>query len=155
MCTRRCRAGFHADLRNESRLETEPATFIGSADVLRRDLLGRALQGGADFVVRGTGWLGDGDSANGSQQSRSTQRALISNQIDLVKQHGFGGLLKKLSPACGLFVHRRFEESQIGAAAFDARLLSRHPRGDGYDRREPGAQCQSVPTSAVGLFPLT
>ena len=94
------------------RLETEPATFLGSADILRRDLLGRALQGGADFVVRGPGWLGNEDTANGSQQAL-TVASVVRNQVDLVRQRGFGGLLRKLSPACGLCAHRRSEESKL------------------------------------------
>lgn len=36
--------------------ETEPATFIGSKDILRADFFGHAAQAGADFVVRGAGW---------------------------------------------------------------------------------------------------
>ena len=34
-----------------------PPTFIGSADILRRELLGRALHAGADLVIRGPGWV--------------------------------------------------------------------------------------------------
>ena len=37
------------ELRNASRIETEPATFIGSPDVLRRNLLGQALAGWRKF----------------------------------------------------------------------------------------------------------
>lgn len=106
------------ELRNTPQVETEPATFLGSADVLRRDLLGRALQGGSDFVVRGPGWLGNGDSANGSQQSRSIA-SVVNNQINLVKQHGFGGLLKKLEARALPLRPRSIRESQIGAAVFD------------------------------------
>jgi hypothetical protein len=106
------------ELRNSPHVETEPATFLGSADVLRRDLLGRALQGGSDFIVRGPGWLGDGDSANGSQQSHSIA-SVVNHQIDLVKQHGFGGLLKKLEARMLPLRPPSIPESQIGAAVFD------------------------------------
>src|SRR5207247_876218 len=44
------------EFREKPATETEPPTFIGSSDTLRRDLLARALQGGADFFVRGVGW---------------------------------------------------------------------------------------------------
>jgi hypothetical protein len=108
-----------AELRNSPRLETEPATFLGSADVLRRDLLGRALQGGADFVIRGPGWLGNGDTANGSQQTGSVT-SVVNNQIDLVRQHGFGSLLRKLESRVRPLRPPSIRESQIGATVFDA-----------------------------------
>ena len=107
------------ELRNSPRLETEPATFLGSADVLRRDLLGRALQGGADFVVRGPGWLGNGDTANGSQQARSVA-SVVNNQVDLMRQHGFGSLLRKLESRVRPLCPPSIRESQIGATLFDA-----------------------------------
>jgi hypothetical protein len=100
-------------LRNSPHVETEPATFLGSADVLRRDLLGRALQGGADFVLRGPGWLG-----NVSQKNRSIT-SIISNQIDFVRQRGFRGLLRKLQAHARPLPQPSISESQIGATVFD------------------------------------
>lgn len=106
------------ELRDSPHVETEPATFLGSADVLRRDLLGRALQSGSDFIVRGPGWLGGGDSTNGSQRSHSIA-SVVNNQIDRVKQYGFGGLLKKLEARMLPLRPPSIPESQIGAAVFD------------------------------------
>jgi hypothetical protein len=105
-------------LRNSTHVETEPATFLGSADVLRRDVLGRALQGGSDFVIRGPGWLGNGRSANGLQRSRSIA-STVSNQIDLLKEHGLGSLLKKLEARMLPLRLPSIGESRIGAAVFD------------------------------------
>jgi hypothetical protein len=105
------------DLRNKSRLETEPATFIGSPDILRQDLLGRALRGGADFVIRGNGWLAD--TATQSKQIRTTA-TLIGNQIDLVKRHGLGGLLTKIESRVRPLRPPSIEESRIGAPLSDA-----------------------------------
>jgi len=107
------------ELRNLAFLETEPPTFLGSADILRRDLLGRALELGSDFVVRGPGWLSSGDSANGSPRSHSFKH-LAKNQIDLVRQHGIGGLLTKLEARVRPLRPPSIRESQVGAAAFDA-----------------------------------
>ena len=104
-------------LRNESRLETEPATFIGSSDVLRRNLLGQALRGGADFVIRGNGWLAD--AATQSKQVR-TAAALMRNQIDLVKRHGLGGLVTKIESRVLPLRPPSIEESRIGAPLSDA-----------------------------------
>jgi len=108
-----------AELRNSSRRETEPATFIGSADVLRRNLLGRALRGGADFVIRGTGWLANADTASRSKQVR-TVVTVINNQIDLVKKHGLGGLLTKVESRVRPLRPPSIEESRIGAPLSDA-----------------------------------
>ena len=104
-------------LRNESRLETEPATFIGSSDVLRRNLLGQALRGGADFVIRGNGWLAD--AATQPKQVR-TAATLMRNQIDLVKRHGLGGVLAKIESRVRPLRPPSIEESRIGAPLSDA-----------------------------------
>jgi hypothetical protein len=105
------------ELRNASRLETEPATFIGSPDVLRRNLLGQALRGGANFVIRGNGWLAD--TANQSKQVR-TAASLISNQIDLVKRRGLDSLLTKIESRVRPLRPPTIEESRIGAPLSDA-----------------------------------
>jgi hypothetical protein len=105
------------ELRNASRVETEPATFIGSRDVLRRNLLGQALRGGADFVIRGNGWLAD--TANQSKQVR-TAAFLISNQIDLVKRRGLGSLLTKIESRVRPLRPPTIEKSRIGAPLSDA-----------------------------------
>jgi hypothetical protein len=105
-------------LRSSPRLETEPATFLGSADLLRRDLLGRALQGGAEFVVRGPGWLENG-STKDKQQSRS-MFDLMNNQVCLVRQHGMLALLRKLQSRLRPMRPPPMRASQIGEALFDA-----------------------------------
>ena len=105
------------ELRNASRIETEPATFIGSPDVLRRNLLGQALRGGANFVIRGNGWLAD--TANQSKQVR-TAASLISNQIDLVKRRGLGSLLTKIESRVRPLRPPTIEKSRIGAPLSDA-----------------------------------
>ncbi|HEY9156264.1 MAG TPA: glycosyltransferase, partial [Opitutaceae bacterium] len=40
--------------------ENLPPTFLGTADSLRADLLGRALQCGAEIDIRGSSWINDG-----------------------------------------------------------------------------------------------
>jgi hypothetical protein len=83
------------ELRGAPSAETEPATFLGSADVLRRDLLVRALRCGADFVVRGPGWDSSSNSLEGSQPPRSIVK-LVTNQRNAVRRHGLGILWRKL-----------------------------------------------------------
>jgi hypothetical protein len=108
-----------ADRRNAACRETEPATFIGSADVLRKDLLSRALEGGADFVIRGTGWQGNAHPTSQSKQSR-TMTTVIHNQIALVKRHGLGSLLTKIESRVHPLQPRSIEESRIGAPLSDS-----------------------------------
>ena len=72
--------------------ESEPPTFIGSADVLRRELLGRASQAGADFMVRGPGWKGSVDAPPASLRPRQVLR----NQVALFRTHGARAIYHKL-----------------------------------------------------------
>jgi hypothetical protein len=82
-----------SELRKTPALETEPPTFLGSPDVLRRDLLGRALNYGAEFVVRGPGWTNAADKP--AEPARSFN-SLIVNQIKFVQTQGFRGLCCKV-----------------------------------------------------------
>lgn len=82
-------------LRTVPSCESEPPTFIGSADVLRRDLLGQAVQAGADIVVRGPGWMPESGSLAAEAASRSLVQ-MLANQITLVRAQGFRGLYCKL-----------------------------------------------------------
>ena len=77
--------------------EAYPPTFIGSADVLRRDLLGRAIRVGADLMVRGRGW----DSqllTSGSRLSTpaSSLGTFFANQEAFRREHGLTGLGAKV-----------------------------------------------------------
>ena len=99
------------------RLESEPATFIGSHDVLRLDLLGQALQSGADFVIRGNGWLAQ--NTNRSKLPR-TAASLVHNQIEVVKRYGLGGLLTKIESRVRPLRPSPIEDSRIGALLSDA-----------------------------------
>ncbi len=106
-----------AELRSASALETEPATFIGSPDVLRRNLLGQALRGGADFVIRGNGWLADTSAQSKKVRTAAT---LIRNQIDLVKRRGPGGLLTKVESLMRPLRPPMIEELRIGLPLSEA-----------------------------------
>lgn len=84
------------DLRCVPAAETEPPTFIGSADILRRDLLGRALQAGAEIVVRGPGWGSEERSEATRRRPRRNIGVMLRNQLDLVRTHGVAALFQKL-----------------------------------------------------------
>ncbi len=122
------------ELRSPPVLETEPATFIGSEDVLRRDLLGRALEGGADFVLRGPGWMPEADVADRKATDHSAG-GMIHNQIALIRQYGFEGLLTKLSSRLRPLQSPAIPERKILSAGFRVRLCSGDARGHGHDRR--------------------
>jgi hypothetical protein len=76
--------------------ETEAPTFIGSADLLRRDLVGHALRAGADFIARGRGWIGDLDDPQFGVLKPQSISKLVSNQVALVQTYGISGLLHKV-----------------------------------------------------------
>ena len=83
------------ELRTVPTKESEPPTFVGSADPLRRGLLGEALQLGADFVVRGPGWQPDGTTSVNSTPTRGLGKTL-QNQLSLMRRHGKASLYYKL-----------------------------------------------------------
>jgi len=70
------------------------AVFIGSADLLRRNLLGEAMELGAEVIVYGRGWSGSGNDnfAVGSERSGGVLR----NQFLHFRRHGWAGLASKL-----------------------------------------------------------
>jgi Glycosyl transferases group 1 len=97
--------------------ETEPPTFLGSADELRRDLLGRALQLGADFVVRGPAWPGGPSGGSGKRRGRSISD-VFRNQIALARRHGVTALLTKLHDRVRPLRPPAIEHSHVGAALY-------------------------------------
>lgn len=78
-------------LRSVPKAETEPATFLGSADALRRQLLGDAVQRGAPLTIRGPGWLG-GDVPGPKKDGGN----FLANQAALVRRHGWAALGAKI-----------------------------------------------------------
>jgi hypothetical protein len=81
-------------LRDVPARETEPPTFVGSADILRQDLLSRALEAGAEFKIRGAGWSEEREPSCGTPRSRGLAEVLT-NQIVLASTHGVAALLRK------------------------------------------------------------
>jgi len=80
-------------LRNVPENETEPPTFIGSADVLRRQLLGAAIGAGAGLTIRGRGWQA------GDSRDHPARRAgsLLANQRALIGRHGWPAVAAKVA----------------------------------------------------------
>lgn len=75
--------------------ENEPPTFIGSADPLRKSLLGTVLAADVRLTVRGPGW-GDSSSQTSCGCGRTEKSgSLLSNQLALLNRHGPGALLAK------------------------------------------------------------
>lgn len=84
-----------AQLRFVPTAETEPPTFIGSADLLRRNLLGRAVLAGANLVIRGAGWELKDDSLKPDVPAWRLGE-VFRNQVALVRAHGFASFYRKL-----------------------------------------------------------
>ena len=81
-------------MRRADHLETEPATFIGSADVLRRALFSDALSSGADFVVRGRGWTDAVLSNNGNVAAN--RLGVLANQWHFIRRSGTAAWVRKI-----------------------------------------------------------
>jgi hypothetical protein len=82
------------ELRSPPPRESEPATFIGSADILRRDLFGRAAAAGARVSIRGVGWT---EPLSSGGQSRRSPARLFVNQIGVVRANGLRGAYYKIT----------------------------------------------------------
>jgi hypothetical protein len=82
-------------LREDLPTETEPPTFVGSADILRRDLFGRALQAGGDFVIRGRGWIDDPADSRALRKVHSASETVF-NQVATVRNCGIRALVTKV-----------------------------------------------------------
>lgn len=106
--------------RRECAVESEPPTFLGSADVLRRDLLARAVEMGVDIKVAGVGWIEGERQSEGNGFAPSALRSL-SNQVAFVKKHGCAALIRKL----GSYAH-----------PFRARDLARERMSPSVSREE-------------------
>jgi Glycosyl transferases group 1 len=76
--------------------ETEPATFVGSADILRCDLLGRAIGGGAEIIVRGSDWGNQPEHLKCQRQRRPSIMKSIAVCSEQVRAQGFAVMLRKL-----------------------------------------------------------
>jgi hypothetical protein len=80
--------------------ESEPPTFVGSADVLRCDLLARVLSCGENVIVRGPDWRPEpgwheDHAINKSAKPQSIATTMM-NQYRLIRDHGLKALFYKL-----------------------------------------------------------
>ncbi|HTV26223.1 MAG TPA: glycosyltransferase [Xanthobacteraceae bacterium] len=80
-----------AELRQVTKVEAEPPTFIGSFDVLRHELFANALSKGAEIILRGSGWATDV-----KPNEKPSLRCLVPNQLALIRSQGLRGLYYKL-----------------------------------------------------------
>jgi hypothetical protein len=74
--------------------ETEQPTFIGSSDILRRELFGRAIKLGAQIVLRGPGWRQSPVDGATAQHSHHLTR-ILANQLALARNTGLRSLYFK------------------------------------------------------------
>jgi hypothetical protein len=95
--------------------ETEPVTFIGSADILRRELLGEVVAQGAAITLRGPGWGAGEEKAKHRQSCSGSPWA---NQIDLVRRHGWGALAAKAYDKVFPLRITNVPESNVAPAVF-------------------------------------
>jgi hypothetical protein len=110
------------ELRNVPDTETEPPTFVGSADILRRDLLGRAMLGGADFVIRGPGWEPQAEEAI-PQASRPPPLATLRNQWEVVRRQGVAALARKVQNRLRPLTPPPVPSARVRPAVFGAKYF--------------------------------
>jgi hypothetical protein len=82
-------------LRGVPEAETAPAMFIGSADMLRRDLLARAIESGGDFLIRGPGW--EPQRGEGGPPPNRSAMTTLRNQWDVLLTQGIRALATKVA----------------------------------------------------------
>jgi len=82
-------------LRTVSKTESEPPTFIGSADTLRKNLFSKAIVAGAEILIRGPGW-NDSNRQTHDVKKGSKKWQKIINQYPFAKKHGLLSLGAKL-----------------------------------------------------------
>jgi hypothetical protein len=71
--------------------ELPGATFIGSKDVLREQLLSEAIQKGLDVRIGGSGWVETGNTTTSEIAVRGSLSQTLLNQYRFVQQHGLKG----------------------------------------------------------------
>ncbi|RWY57339.1 glycosyltransferase family protein [Mucilaginibacter gilvus] len=71
--------------------ELPGATFVGSKDILREQLLSEAVQKGLDVRIGGSGWVEKGKTATSTIQVRGSLSQTLLNQYRFVQQHGLKG----------------------------------------------------------------
>lgn len=103
-------------------VESEPPTFIGSADVLRHDLLARALRAGGEFVVRGAGWVPGPAGKGAPAASRSLTRG-VANQWDTMRAQGVGALVRKIDRRLRPLASPPLPAAHVGPPVSDAAYL--------------------------------
>jgi hypothetical protein len=92
--------------------EKGSAVFIGSADLLRRSLLGEAMELGAEFTVYGRGWSDNGSGYSGMGPERSG--GVLRNQYLHFRRHGLPGLASKLCDKAWPPIPRNMPASRRG-----------------------------------------
>lgn len=88
------------------------AVFIGSADLLRRSLLGEAMGLGAEFTVYGRGWSDNGNIKDLPAPERNG--GVLRNQFLHFRRHGWPGLASKLCDKVWPPIQRKMPTSRMG-----------------------------------------
>jgi hypothetical protein len=101
-------------LRHADCEETGEVAFIGSSCILRKDLLGRAIEAGADITIYGGGWR-EGEAEPTERQRRQGPR--LRNQARFAQEHGIKGLFYKLrhiqEPLDDIFINPTFIRGEV------------------------------------------
>jgi hypothetical protein len=83
-------------LRSAPERESSEIIFIGSADILRQALLGRAIERGANIEIYGRGW-NTATVDPGRKHSKLVGHQKIINQVAFARRHGLMALGRKFT----------------------------------------------------------
>ena len=78
--------------------EAEGVTFVGSSDLLRRHLLGTAVELGADIRIFGPGWSGEPKTREFGLGGEKKLARLLKNQWHCIRRNGLIAFLLKFEP---------------------------------------------------------
>jgi hypothetical protein len=80
-------------LRSVTEKEEGPAVFVGSADILRRNLFSEAIAAGANIALHGKGWAG---SSGEAAALRAKDAGFLATQTAFFRRHGLCGVRSKV-----------------------------------------------------------
>jgi hypothetical protein len=91
--------------------EEGPAVFIGSADILRRNLFSEAIAAGADLALHGKGWI---QSSGEAAPFRAKKDGFLATQTAFLRRHGLHGVRSKIVDKLFPLPERGIPQSSVG-----------------------------------------
>jgi hypothetical protein len=91
--------------------EEGAAVFIGSADILRRNLFSEAIAAGANLALHGKGWI---QSSGEAAPFRAKTDGFLAKQTAFLRRHGLPGVRSKIVDKLFPLPERGIPQSSVG-----------------------------------------